>query len=353
MPEKFLHLSEKDQAEILRYFMSVQPYREMAIAEKDVWVCWVLKQLFEMPHKLDMAFKGGTSLSKVFNLIDRFSEDIDITLDYRQFEAAKSLNLDEGQTAPDSLGSSARRRMNESLKGEVRSYVEDVVAPYLREQLKILPRGDVFQVNVSEEGDCINFVYPSVVERDGQKPYMLEYVLIEFGGRNIINPNAIHLVKPYLGDAIEEFEFPSSNVTVLSPMRTFWEKATLIHVECHRGVRQSAERLSRHWFDLMALSKHEIGREAIQDVLLLKDVVRLKNIFFNASYTHYDQCLQGNFLLLPNAEGMQQLETDYHQMLEANYLNDTAITFKQIIAATKQTQDVINLSIKEYMASVA
>ena len=101
------------------------------------------------------------------------------------------------------------------------------------------------------------------------------------------------------------------------------------------------------------MSKHEIGREAIQDVLLLKDVVRLKNIFFNASYTHYDQCLQGNFLLLPNAEGMQQLETDYHQMLEANYLNDTAITFKQIIAATKQTQDVINLSIKEYMASVA
>lgn len=243
--------------------------------------------------------------------------------------------------------------MNESLKGEVRSYVEDVVAPYLREQLKILPRGDVFQVNVSEEGDCINFVYPSVVERDGQKPYMLEYVLIEFGGRNIINPNAIHLVKPYLADAIEEFEFPSTNVTVLSPMRTFWEKATLIHVECHRGVRQSAERLSRHWFDLMALSKHEIGREAIQDVLLLKDVVRLKNIFFNASYAHYDQCLQGNFLLLPNAEGMQQLETDYHQMLEANYLNDTAITFKQIIAATEQTQDVINLSIKEYMASVA
>ena len=160
--------------------MSVQPYREMAIAEKDVWVCWVLKQLFEMPHKLDMAFKGGTSLSKVFNLIDRFSEDIDITLDYRQFEAAKSLDMDEGQTAPNSLGSSARRRMNESLKGEVQSYVEDVVAPYLREQLKILPRGDVFQVNVSEEGDCINFVYPSVVERDGQKPYMLEYVLIEF-----------------------------------------------------------------------------------------------------------------------------------------------------------------------------
>lgn len=73
-------------------------------------------------------------------MIDRFSEDIDITLDYRQFEAAKSLNLDEGQTAPDSLGSSARRRMNESLKGEVRSYVEDVLHR-IQEQLKILASG--------------------------------------------------------------------------------------------------------------------------------------------------------------------------------------------------------------------
>lgn len=96
-----------------------------------------------------------------------------------------------------------------------------------------MPRGDVFQVNVSEEGDCINFVYPSVVERDGQKPYMLEYVLIEFGGRNIINPNAIHLVKPYLADAIEEFEFPRAMSIKITNV-DFWEKATLIHVECHR-----------------------------------------------------------------------------------------------------------------------
>lgn len=352
MLENFLHLSESEQAEILRYFTSIEPYREMAIAEKDVWVCWVLKQLFEMPDKLDMAFKGGTSLSKVFNVIDRFSEDIDITLDYRQFDAAKSLNLEEGQTAPDTIGSGVLRRINKSLKSEVRSYVEDVVH-YLREQLTTLPRGERFEVKVNEEGECIKFIYPSVVKRDGQKPYMLEHVLIEFGGRNIINPNHTHLIKPYLADVIRDFVFPSSNVTVLSPMRTFWEKATLIHVECHRGVRQSAERLSRHWFDVMALSKHRIGMEAIQDIPLLNDVISLKNIFFNSGNANYDQCLKGNFLLLPNDEGMQQLETDYLKMLEANYLNDTTLTFQQIMEATKQTQDAINLSIKKYIASGA
>ena len=351
MPENFLHLSESEQAEILRYFMSIEPYREIAIAEKDVWVCWVLKQLFEMPHKLDMAFKGGTSLSKVFNVIDRFSEDIDITLDYRQFDAAKSLNLEEGQTAPDRIGSSARSRMNDLLRGEVRSYAEDLVAPYLREQLTTLPRGELFQVDVSENGECISFIYPSVVEREKQKSYMLEHVLIEFGGRNIINPNDTHLIKPYLADVIEDFVFPSSNVTVLSPMRTFWEKATLIHVECHRGIRQSAERLSRHWFDLIALSKHRIGMEAIQDTPLLNDVISLKKIFYNSGYANYDQCLKGNFVLLPNDEGMQQLETDYLKMLEANYLNDTTLTFQQIMEATKQTQDTINLSIQKYIAS--
>lgn len=353
MSKNFLHLSERDQDEILRYFASVQPHREIAIVEKDVWVCWVLKQLFEMPHRLDIAFKGGTSLSKVFNLIDRFSEDIDITLDYRQFKMSKSLNLDEGQTAPEKIGSGVRRRVRKSLEDEVRHYVEDVVAPYLHEQLKTLPRGEQFQVEVSENGEHIKFFYPSLIEKDQQKPYMLRYVLIEFGGRNIINPNEIHLIKPFLADEIEGFDFPSSNVTVLSPMRTFWEKATLIHVECHRGVRQSAERLSRHWFDLMALSKNTIGKDAIQDVVLLKDVISLKNIFYNSPQAHYDQCLQGNFLLLPKPEDMQQLKTDYLKMLEANYLNDTTITFEQLMGATEQTQYAINESIKIYMASEA
>ena len=103
----------------------------------------------------------------------------------------------------------------------------------------------------------------------------------------------------------------------------------------------------------MALSKNTIGKDAIQDVVLLKDVISLKNIFYNSPQAHYDQCLQGNFLLLPKPEDMQQLKTDYLKMLEANYLNDTTITFEQLMGATEQTQYAINESIKIYMASEA
>ena len=255
MPELFMHLAVKDQTAIIRDYCSTRPDKDLPIVEKDVWVCWVLKQLFEMPNKLEMAFKGGTSLSKVFNIIDRFSEDIDITLDYRQFDAMKQFNLAEGQTAPEHLGSGQRRRIDAALKTEVKSYANDVVAPFLKAQVAALPRAELFEIEVSEDGETIKFTFPSVLNKDS-KNYMLDYVLIEFGGRNIINPNEVHHIQPFLAseDAYRDvLEFPSSMVTVLAPQRTFWEKATLIHVECHRGVRENAKRLSRHWFDLMAL----------------------------------------------------------------------------------------------------
>lgn len=138
MPESFMHINVKDQTDILRYYASIQADRDLEISEKDVWVSWVLKQLFEMPQRLKMAFKGGTSLSKVYNVIDCFSEDSDVTLDYRQFNAVSSLGLLEEQTAPDDIGSGALRRINKALKREVQAYTEDVVAPYLQAQITSL-----------------------------------------------------------------------------------------------------------------------------------------------------------------------------------------------------------------------
>lgn len=346
MPESFMHLGVKDQTDILRYYASIQAERDLEISEKDLWVCWVLKQLFEMPQRLKMAFKGGTSLSKVYNVIDRFSEDIDVTLDYRQFEAVRSLGLLEGQTAPDDIGSGTLRRINKALKREVQAYAEDVVAPYLQAQVASLPRSELFEIKVMQGGEAIQFRYPSVLKERNQ--YILGYILIELGGRNIIDPNEIWTVQPYMADQIEEIAFPSSQVTVLSPERTFWEKATLIHVECHRGVRETAERLSRHWFDLMALGNHQIGQQAMQNIPLLHDVVQLKNIFFNASYAHYDKCLQGEFLLLPNQDGLRLLTDDFNKMRQANMLYNSQVDFERIVASARQLQDLINASVQGY-----
>jgi hypothetical protein len=87
MPEPFLHLKAQKQSQIYRA-LAPQLARSPVVLEKDVWVCWVLQTLFTMPDRLPMAFKGGTSLSKVFGAIARFSEDVDITLDYRGLDGS-------------------------------------------------------------------------------------------------------------------------------------------------------------------------------------------------------------------------------------------------------------------------
>ncbi len=182
--------------------------------------------------------------------------------------------------------------------------------------------------------------YPSVTEESDE--YLKSEVLIELGGRNVIDPNELHIIRPYLSDLVPELEFPSGQVVVLSPERTFWEKATLIHVECRRGLKENADRLSRHWYDLVMLSQHEIGHRAIADRELLEDVIRHKSVFFNASYAGYEECLVGRLSLLPNNEVLSALKADYQNMISAEMIYGIAPSFDELIEAIKQIQYRIN-----------
>jgi len=105
-------------------------------------------------------------------------------------------------------------------------------------------------------------------------------VLLELGGRNTIDPNQLYTVKPYVNRVVEELSFPCAEINVLAAERTFWEKATLIHVACQRDIKKSTSRLVRHWYDLVMLYNSDMGTNAITDIDLLKDVVAHKNIFF-------------------------------------------------------------------------
>lgn len=346
MPVKYTHLTQKEQYGILHY--SARHFGKNSIVlEKDIWVCWVLKQIFEMPNRLSMAFKGGTSLSKIYKVIDRFSEDIDITLDYRQFEVCKELNLGPNQTVPDSLSRSAIRRLSEALKANVQEYTMDVVIPYLNSQIQLLPNGEDFEV-IAEGSEQIRFIYPSAIKEGGRRGYIKDYVLIEFGGRNIIDPSETHFIEPDVAESTDHIEYPSSQVVVLSPERTFWEKATLIHVECHRGVRENAERLSRHWFDLTSLYSDDIGTQAIQNIELLKDVISLKSTFYNASYAHYGECLTGSFRLIPDPEGLTHLESDFSKMNEAGMLNHSSMSFEDVVERIRTIEAHMNQMITEF-----
>lgn len=331
MAESFLRLPLAEQAEILNG-LAPELGRTAVVLEKDVWVCWVLRQLFQMPGRLPMAFKGGTSLSKVFGAINRFSEDVDVTLDYRGFG--------DGTDPFDPNTSKTKiKHFSEALKGFVKEHAHAVVAPFLQERLQAEVEGA--RVEVSDNGEEVRVFYPSALDRAGD--YLRESVFIEFGGRNITEPNAEHELRPYIAEHLLTLELPTANVTVLAPERTFWEKVTLIHVECHRPeLKASADRQSRHWYDLARLANHAIGRRALQDRDLLAEVVRHKKVFFNHSFAHYDDCLAGRLRLVPDAPLLKAVETDLRAMIDGGMFYDETPDIETIIERLRALEQEIN-----------
>jgi hypothetical protein len=330
VPEQFLKLPENEQAEILSA-LAHNLKKAPAVLEKDIWVCWALQALFTMPGRLPMAFKGGTALSKVYNIIERFSEDIDITLDYRGF-------VDEIKGEP---SKSAIKKLSEQLKDLVAKHSKTVVNPYFEKLItKQFPRRKL-SVEVSEDGEKLRIHYPSVFQEQPGR-YLSANVLIEFGGRNITEPNEKHNVSPYAAYGLNNLEFPEATVTVLALARTFWEKATLIHVECNRSeTRTSADRMSRHWYDMSCLYRSGKTQQAIKDRALLADVIKYKKLFYNASYAKYDDCLTASLKLVPAPALAEALKIDFKEMVDAGMFYGSP-SFDQILADMTELEHVIN-----------
>lgn len=268
MRDHFLRLKAADRAQILDT-VAQRVHRDPVVLEKDVWVCWSLSALFDTPDRLSMAFKGGTSLSKVFGAIARFSEDIDVTVDHRA--------LDETL---------------DPFAAKLRAHVHEIIAPRMRDRLSTDVGASGYSVEVSDDGEKLRVRYRSALRKG--RGYLDTSVLLEFGGRNTTTPSSLHEVIADVSLHVEELEFPRAMVPVLSPTRTFWEKATLMHSECNRPIfRTGATRLARHWYDLAMLADLEHGRAALADRALLADVVRHKKVFYNSRVANYDACLAG------------------------------------------------------------
>jgi hypothetical protein len=331
----FLTLSHQERAEILE---SIAPAAGLSplVLEKDVWVVWVLDVLFSMPNCLPIAFKGGTSLSKIYGAISRFSEDIDLTIDYKA--------LNQGQDPLTStMSGNAIKKLSDALKAAVAAHVRKVIVPYIlqvgQEQL-----GFELAIEIGgEDGEAVRVRYPTAFQSDAR--YLPESVLLEFGGRNTTLPNERHTVRTYAERYVSELSFPVANVVVLSPQRTFWEKATLIHSECHRprdAQRVGPERISRHWYDLIVLAEHDIGRKAVADRELLGNVVALKGIFYKSGFANYQACVDRQFRLLPDDDFLAMLAADYAAMVNQGMFFAEPPKFEDIIKRITELQTRLN-----------
>lgn len=327
----FLTLTLAEQSEILNSFAQ-RLGRSAQVLEKDIWVCWTLDCLFSIPNAKPMAFKGGTSLSKAYRVIQRFSEDVDVTIDLR--EPTDPNPFTKG------LSKNQRNIYSERLKQRLRDYTRTILLPHFQRSLKDTGAG-TGRVEAVDNG--LYIYYPTQhAHVDG---YIQPRIFLELGARNATVPTERFTLQADVApESPQGLVFPTATVDVLTIERTFWEKATLIHVACLLGeLRIGAERISRHWFDLVQLDRVGVTERAMGTPDLLEDVVRYKQTFFKQSHDRdYQDCLNRAFQLVPENVMLEQLETDFEKMVSARMLYGQSPAFSNLLESVQSIQDRIN-----------
>jgi hypothetical protein len=316
MDESFLALSPADRKEALAVAAS-KSGRPAHILEKDAWVVWTLSALFRSEFAQHLIFKGGTSLSKVYRAIDRFSEDIDITYDIRAI--VPDLVKDAG---PDALPP------NRSQAGKWRDIIEELLAKWLTEQALPYLQGCLASDKLAatlriEKSESIYINYETRVSGYG---YVGPYIKIEFGARSTGEPTVDVAVSCDAAEHLPGVNFPKANVRVMRVERTAWEKMTAIHVFCLQG--NIKDQLARHWSDIARLDTAGYIEGAIKDRGIARRVAEHKSKFFIAKDAQgnaidYVSAINGGLVLVPEGEILKLLHVDYAKMVEGGlFLRD-------------------------------
>lgn len=302
------------------------------IIEKDFWVCWTLKRLTEATTLgRHLTFKGGTSLSKAYGIIERFSEDVDLTI-------ARTAPLISEGASPMETGISGkeRERRGKSLREAARHFVATIALPHLESAIETaLKTHDGWEVLLDpedNEGQTILFRYPALVSyvtsgainsaslgatalNGSQESYIKPRIKLEFGARGEVEPSETKKISPYIAEVFPD-EIPNATCTVptLLVTRTFWEKATILHA-LHHGSKLR-EGMSRHYYDSFMLAKKGIAKTALETPALLEQVVRNKSVMFADSKASYETAKLGTLRLTPPEEVRAKLKSDYAAMAE-------------------------------------
>lgn len=316
------------------------------IIEKDFWVCWSLRRLFGLPKgtTASLVFKGGTSLSKAFGAIRRFSEDIDLSFDRAELGYT-------GDRDPEKEGISKKQvaRLIDDLVGDVERHIADKLLPALRAaivgQLGEPTNGEWKLEIDSADSQTVNFHYPTAlpVSEYAGMAYITPRVKLELGARGDPWPTEEKLIRPYAAEDYPDFfEHPETSITVLSARRTFWEKATALHAEAHRpATSPTPQYFSRHYYDLAMLLETTEGQAAATDFDLLAQVAAHKTIFFRSGWASYDTTQPGTLRLMPDEARLRDLRADYRAMAPMMF-DEKPPSFDEILAKIAALEEKIN-----------
>ncbi len=336
--ERFLALSSRDRNQAFAQVATARGLQSTSI-EKDFWVTLALRELFAIEGLAEhLTFKGGTSLSKAWHLIDRFSEDVDLTL------ARELLDLGSAGDPETATSNSERRRRVERVIAASETYVAGPLSRALDARLRsIIPSDEEWSLRQdAEETQTLLFHYPRRRART-EPAYLAPAVRLEFGARSDPWPVERRIIRPLVADESPSlFDRPDVDVRALSPVRTFWEKAMLLHEETFRPAdRPQRRRLSRHYYDLARLIDAGVGRDAAQDTTLFARVAAHRELYFRQTWVDYTTLAPGTLCLAPAPAREPEWRRDYDAMRGEMLAGDPP-TFDDILMAVRRFEHEFN-----------
>ena len=331
---KFSALPDDAKREFINQVMTVSHYKlPEQVIEKDWWVIQVLKAVFLLPYAEHLSFKGGTSLSKCWHLIERFSEDIDIAVsrDYLGFG-----------------GDLSRTQISDKLRRAACSFVRERMQFDLHEAL--LNQGiaqEAFGVTVNitpistTDPETIEVEYKSALP---ESPYIRHCVLIEVSGRSMQQPvkceNVCSFIDQYLPQAVvaeDTFAIPK----VVTPERAFLEKLFLLHEEFSKPQQEiRTRRMSRHLYDVVSMMKAGVDDSALNDMELYRSIVEHRRQFINLKGFDYDSLYPETLNIIPSEQVVDLWQKDYAQMRLSMIYGD-APTFEEIMMQISSLQQKV------------
>lgn len=305
--------------------------------EKDFWVCWTLEKLFKLTCGNQLTFKGGTSLSKAWGLIERFSEDIDITI-HRDF-----LGFGGDRAPHEAVSKSQQKKRLEALKTACEQYIAGPLFNEMQAAIADdLTASDSWSLRPSaEDSQTLLFDYPSVFPTGAQ--YLRRWVQIEMGGRADVEPSSQVAIQPYVAKVFPNIITDASvEVRVLLPVRTFWEKAMLLHEEGFRpDSKPRKNSLARHYYDIYRMIQAGAGEQALAEMDLFYSIATQREQYFGYSWVDYKTHLPGKLRILPADKDLPAWLADYNGMRHEMFFGEVP-AFEEVLKEVKIFQDKFN-----------
>lgn len=326
----YLSLLPEDQKFLCRHIGELQGISP-SIVEKDFWVCHTLNVLFQhnelSPY---LSFRGGTSLSKAYKIIRRFSEDIDIALSPLFFP-----NLQEEDMPTHTQTPSQRDQKLRKLRPYYRDMMEQVLLPAIGDDLQQcgVKKVSVELENLSQARDpFVLLIHYCSIFKQEDNDYIRPFVKLELSGRAQIEPSEMRIVDSYIGEKFPDFSI-STQVRTVSPYRTFWEKCFILHENNTRPQSNEAwgvkTRLARHYYDITALI-----RAGYVDYDLFFDVRNKRKLYHWQTWVDYDSLSPEQLILIPDSsEHLEKWKKDYEQT--SAMLFDEAEEFDSLVNSIK------------------